>query len=218
MRRSLDKFYEFLDRPLFLSARLLLALLVIPLALSFTEPLWSIDMQAPQYPKGLSIDIYSYTLEGGRDGADLQEVNILNHYIGMRKLDRAELSDLDWIPFALGALGILALRVAAIGNVRALIDLLVATAYFSAFSMFRFVYKLYEYGHNLDPDAPMKVPGFTPAIFGTKQIANFTTSSLPSLGTIYIGIFATGVFALAIWHLWAGRRAFVRREGARSTS
>ncbi len=214
MKNALARFYDFLDRPLFPMARLVLALLVIPLVLAFTQPLWRISMKAPQYPKGLSMDIYAHKVEGGHGGTDVKEINTLNHYIGMKTIDRSELTDLDWIPFALGLLVILTLRCAAIGNVRALIDLLIITGYISVFAFGRFIYKLYVYGHTLDPEAPFKVKPFTPAIFGSKQIANFRTTSWPQLGSILMGVFVVGVAAVTVWHLWAGRRAAVRAEQA----
>ncbi len=212
MKDSLGKFYAFLDRPLFPAARLVLAALVIPLVLVFTQPLWRISMTAPQYPKGLSMDIYAHKVEGGHGGKDIKEINGLNHYIGMKTIDRAGLTDLDWIPFAIGLLAILALRCAAIGNVRALLDLVVVSGYVSVFAFGRFVYKLYAYGHNLDPTAPITVEPFTPAIFGSKQIANFHTTSWPQLGSILMGVFVMGVVAVTLAHLIVGRRDAARAE------
>jgi copper chaperone NosL len=214
MRPALVKFYEFLDRPLFGWSRIVLAVLVIPLLLAFSAPLWKISLEAPQYPKGLYMEIYAHKLDGGDGGRHIKEINTLNHYIGMHPIDRRELSDLDWIPFALGALAVLTLRCAAIGNVRSLIDLVVVTGYVAAFSMGRFVYKLYVFGHNLDPTAPLTMEPFTPAIFGSKQIANFTTHSYPQLGTFYVGIFSVGIVAVLVWHLAAGRRAHVMQRMA----
>ena len=210
IRRALDGFYAFLDRPIALWTRPLLVLMVIPLVLSFWFPLWRLDFKAPQYPKGLSMNIHSYKLEGGHEGKDIPEINNLNHYIGMHKIDRSELNDLDWMPFALGLLVILALRTAAIGNVRSLIDLVVITGYVSLFAMGRFVYKLYTFGHNLDPDAAFKVPGFTPPILGTKTIANFTVTSKPMIATYLIGLFVLGIFGVLAYHLIAGRMAASR--------
>ena len=210
MRLALDKFYTFLDRPLFGWSRLILLVITIPLVLSFTAPLWRISMQAPQYPKGLYMEIYTHKVDGGNKGQHIAEINTLNHYIGMRKIDRAELADLDWIPFALGLLIVLTLRCAVIGNVRALVDLVVLGSYIGAFAFGRFVYKLYVFGHNLDPDAPLKIKPFTPAIFGRKQIANFSTESYPQMGTVYIGIFFIGLFGVLAWHLIAGRRQAMR--------
>jgi copper chaperone NosL len=214
LKQQLDGFYHFIDRPLYMSARLVLALLVIPLALAFTQPLWKISLRAPQYPSGLWMEIYTHKVEGGNKGQHIAEINTLNHYIGMHRIDRAELSDLDWIPFAIGLLIVLALRCAVIGNIRTLIDLVVLTGYVTVFAFGRFVYKLYVFGHNLDPTAPLKVEPFTPAIFGTKQIANFTTTSTPQLGSLYVGLFATGTVALLVWHLVAGRLAMVRATRA----
>lgn len=205
MKDAIAKFYAFLDRPLFGWGRVALALLVIPLALTFTQPLWKISMTAPQYPKGLYLEIYTHKVDGGNKGQHIAEINTLNHYIGMKPIDRAALTDLDWIPFAIGLLAILTLRCAVIGNVRSLIDLLVITGYVSLFAFGRFVYKLWVYGHNLDPDAPLDVEPFTPAIIGTKQIANFTTTSMPQGGSYLIGVFVVGVAAITAWHLIAGR-------------
>lgn len=96
---------------------------------------------------------------------------------------------------------LLTLRVAAIGDVRSLVDLAVLTFYFSVFSAGRFAFKLYTYGHNLDPHAPIHMDPFTPAILGTKQIANFTISSYPRGGTYLVALFASAVVLLTLWHL-----------------
>jgi hypothetical protein len=202
----LDRFYTFLDRPLALWSRVALVLLVIPLVLAFTKPLWRISMEAPQYPKGLWLEIYAHKVDAGNKGQHLDEINTLNHYIGMQKIDRAALTDLDWIPFALGALALLTLRVAAIGNVRMLLDLLVLGGYVMGFAGARFVYRMWVFGHNLDPKAPVTVEPFMPALFGTKQIANFTTHSFPQSGTLLVGVFLLGLVVITGWHLVTGRR------------
>jgi len=198
MNRKLEAFYRHLGRPLRFRSRILLGFLVIPLGLCFTAPLWKIHMRAPQYPNGLDLEIYAHTVDG-----DIQEVNTLNHYIGMARIDRASLSDLDWIPFALGALIVLTLRVAALGENRSLVDLVVLAVYFGVFSMGRFAYKLYVFGHELDPKAPFTVEPFTPAIFGSKQIANFTTFSYPQAGTYWMGVFGVGLLVVLAWN-WRG--------------
>jgi hypothetical protein len=214
MRLYIDSFYAFLAKPLKPRARILLAVLAVPLALAFWQPLWRISMEAPQYPNGLYLDIYAYTVEGGNNGQHLQEINTLNHYIGMHTLDREAMSDLDWLPFALGALLIFALRVAAIGNVSALVDLVVMTTYVSGFAFARFIYTLYIFGHHLNPEAPVKVPGFMPAVLGSKKIANFTTHSWPSAGSYFLMAFVLGTVAVLLWHLISGRRAAVREAKA----
>lgn len=210
LRQSLDSFYAFLDRPLYLRARIALAVLVIPLGLTFAAPLWKISMIAPQYPNGLYMAIYAHKLDGGHAAHDITEINELNHYIGMKPIDRAALTDLDWMPFALGGLALLALRCAAIGNVRTLIDLVVVSGYVATFAFARFLYKLWYFGHSLAPDAPIKLAPFTPAVIGKKQVANFAVESWPQAGTYCVSVFLAGIVAIALWHLIAGRRAALR--------
>ena len=145
-------------------------------------------MKAPQYPQGLKMDIYSYQVVGGNDGHDIQEINVLNHYIGMHTITREELRDLDWIPFALVAMALLSLRASLVGNVRALIDLSMIAGYVLVVAFGRFVWMLWEFGHQLDPKAPVKVEPFMPVVIGQKQIANFLTWSMPQLGSVLIGV------------------------------
>src|SRR5262245_5675201 len=217
MREPIHRFWEFLSRPIQMRARAVLAALIIPLALSFAFPLWNISMKAPQYPKGLTLDIYLYKVEGGNEGQHIQEINTLNHYIGMSPINREQLSDLGWLPFAIGLLILLTLRCAAIGDVRILVDLAVLSTYISLFSLGRFIYRMYVLGHNLDPQAAMKVAPFTPAIFGTKQIANFTVSSYPRGAAVMIAAFVTGVCVVALWVLLRGRNEALREARTSAT-
>jgi hypothetical protein len=190
-----------LRQPLVPRSRIVLAVLVVALGLSLTAPLWSMDFAAPQYPEGLQLSIYAHTVTG-----DINEINTLNHYIGMHRIDRAELSDLDWIPFGIGILALLCLRVAAIGDLRSLVDLSVLFVYFSAFSGARFVYKLWVFGHDLDPKAAITVDPFMPAVLGTKQIANFTTTSLPAGGSVWLLAFGAGLGVVLLWNVWVRAR------------
>jgi copper chaperone NosL len=209
MKEALQKFERFLDQPIRPGSRVLLVLLVFPLVASFLFPLWRIEMFAPQYPEGLSMDIFTFKVEGGHDGLDIQEINTLNHYIGMAPIDGVVLADLDWIPFVFGILGILILRVAVIGNIRMLLDFAVLGSYAGAFLLFRFWYRLWILGHDLDPRAPVEVDPFMPAFFGSKQIANFTVSSFPAFGAVLISLTMGGVVLISAWHLWLGRRQAV---------
>src|SRR6476646_9785439 len=115
------------------------ALLVLP---SYLFPLWKLTMFAPQYPDGLRLSIYSYKLVGGNAGQDIKEINVLNHYIGMRDLAAADFTEFKWIPFVVGALGLLFLRCAVLGNLSTVVDLLVLYLYFGLFSPWSFGYKL----------------------------------------------------------------------------
>jgi hypothetical protein len=201
MQGFAGRFHALMAEPLVPWTRLLLLGLAIPLAVSFTQPLWNIHFVAPQSSQNLDLDIYAHTIEG-----DVGEINTLNFSIGMARIDPQAFSELDWLPFAMSALVLLTLRVAAVGTVRSLIDLSVLLFYFSAFSLSRFYYTLYRFGHNLDPYATVEVEPFTPAIFGTQQVASITTSSYPQAGVWLIGVFALGVVFLTVWHIVRGLR------------
>jgi hypothetical protein len=205
MSRWFDRFQRRMTEPLRPWIRGVLILAVIPLALGATQRLWTVHFLAPQYPKGLELHVYSWTISGGNGGQDVKEINVLNHYVGMRALDPAEFADLDFIPFAIGALVLLALRAAAVGDVRSLLDLAVLTSYFGVFSLFRFAYTLYTYGHHLDPRAPIQMEGFMPPLLGSKEIANFTVASFPGAGTLLIGIFGATLVLLALREVAAAR-------------
>jgi hypothetical protein len=200
MTTWLQGFYRHLTDPLLPWTRLAIALAVVPLALAPTQKLWTMHFEAPQYPKGLDLYVYAYTISGGNEGVDLSEINTLNHYVGMKKLDPADFADLDFLPFAMGILAVLALRVAAIGDVRALLDLAVMTCYLGLFSFGRFVFMLYNYGHDLDPQAPIQLEAFMPPILGEKQMANFVVGSWPELGTLLMGVYGTVVVGFALWY------------------
>jgi len=81
---------------------------------------------------------------------------------------------------------------------RYVIDLLTLFTYFGAFSMASFVYRLYSYGHTLDPRAAVHIEPFMPVIIGTQQIANFKQSSLPQSGSFLLAGYAVCLI-LAIW-------------------
>jgi copper chaperone NosL len=199
------KDFSLLYRPLDRTARIILLLLIVALLFSLIEPLWRISLKAPQYPDGLYMDIYSYKIDGGHDGQDVNEINELNHYIGMQRIERAAFADLDWMPFAFGVLALLSLRVVAMGNLSSLIDLTVLSLYVSAFAMGRFVYREYAFGHTLDSHAAVKIQPFTPVFLGTKQVANFTTSAMPQLGSLLFGLFLIGLMVLTARQFFAAR-------------
>jgi len=183
MRRLLHAATELLDIELDLRARALVVLAAVLLCAVYVAPLWNLTMFAPQYPHGLRLDIWSYQLVGGNEGQDLKEINVLNHYIGMRDLVAADFTEFHWIPFVIGTLALLSLRAAVHGRMHALVDVTTLMVYVAAFSLWSFGHKLYEYGHNLAPDAAVKVPGFMPPVFGGQQIANFEVYSYPQGGS-----------------------------------
>ncbi|MCP4567440.1 MAG: hypothetical protein GY841_07660 [FCB group bacterium] len=179
-----------LFKPITMKSRMLLLLAVLVLIPTFFLPLWNLEFWSYQYPDGLTLDIYSYKLEGGDDGAHLAEINILNHYIGMAALENEDFLELKWIPFAIGVFIILTLRAVVFGKIGKVLDVLMLFTYFGLFSLWSFWYKLHFYGHNLDPKASVNIEPFTPPIFGFEQVGQFKVWSYPSAGSYLLVGFA----------------------------
>lgn len=198
MTDLLKREFRFLARPLSLTSRLLLLASVVALMASYWTPLWRIRLVAPQYSEGLTLDIHSWRIVAGNKGQDIVEINNLNHYIGMKPLAEADFFEMRWMPFIIGVFVIYTLRAAVFGMMRYVVDLFMLFSYFGAFSLGSFYYRMWTYGHQLDPKAAVHIKPFTPVIFGTQQIANFTQSSLPQLATYLLAAYVA-CLVLAMW-------------------
>jgi hypothetical protein len=191
--------FRFLHKPLNFVSRLLLLAAAVAIAASFFFPLWKMHLVAPQYSDGLDLYIYSYKIQGGGlNGQHLVEINNLNHYIGMKPIQQADFLEMRWIPFVFGLIILLILRSIVFGEMSNVVDLFALFSYFGIFSIGSFWYRLYEYGHNLDPMAPMRIEPFTPLLIGVKQIANFRESSFPQAGA-YLLFLSVLLILLAGW-------------------
>ena len=215
MLKILQPVNRFLNEPIGLSARVMLLAAAALLAATYVLPLWNLTMFAPQYPDGLRLDIYSHTLVGGNNGQDIKEINVLNHYIGMQDLVNESFTEFKWMPFVIGALGLLMLRAAVHGTVAALVDVTMLFVYFGGFSLWSFGYKLYRYGHDLAPTAAVQVPPFMPPMFGYRQIANFEVYSYPRPGTYAMAAVVVLLVAALAWTWWDARRSGRAPAGAR---
>ncbi len=183
----LGREFRFLAKPLNAWSRLFLLLAAVAILTSLFFPLWKMHLVAPQYSDGLDLYIHSYKIAGGGlNGQHLVEINNLNHYIGMAPIMQADFLEMRWMPFMFGLITLLILRSVVFGQMGNVVDLFAVYCYFGIFSIGSFWYRLYQYGHNLDPHAPMHITPFTPLLLGTKQIANFRESSYPELGAILL--------------------------------
>ncbi|MEX2047214.1 MAG: NosD domain-containing protein [Chloroflexota bacterium] len=171
-------------------------------------PVWVAQLIAPQYPKGLWLRAYGSRLEG-----DVREINGLNHYIGMRPLDAASIPELQLWPLAIGAALVLILiaglrrgllgRLALLGLWAIPLTILVDIQRW-----------LYVFGHELDPDAALRVGQFTPLVIGPTQIWNFKVLALP--GTALVALAGAAILVTVARRL-PGRGsglAAVRRAAA----
>jgi len=175
-------------------------------------PLWHIRLLAPQYPEGLGMDIHARTVVGAKEH-DLENINELNHYIGMKVIEPEKIADLRVIPWLIAGLGLLGFVVAIARKRALLIGWLMGFGILGAIGLWDFWHWEYSYGHDLDyAHAIIKVPGMTyePPLVGTKQLLNFTASSWPAAGAVLLGVaFVLGVIAIVAGGRGAARRATV---------
>ena len=215
-KRLLSEEFDFLEQPLPLGSRLIAVAAAAMLIIVFLFPLWNMTFYSNQYTDGLVLNIYAYHLEGGKTANrdDLREINSLNHYIGMRPLLESDFGEFVWLPFAIGGLMLLTLRAAVLGKMSKLVDVFVIFAYFSLYSFWSFYYRLYTYGHHLDPTAAIKVEPFTPPLFGTQVVGNFTVYSYPDIASFAFFAFGILLVAAIIWAWRSGRHAVPPAAGS----
>jgi copper chaperone NosL len=164
------------------STRALLAFAALLLAVAYVRPLWHIGLIAPQYPEGLGMYIWINTITGQKTH-DLQNINGLNHYIGMQEIHPEMFPELRIMPALVGGLIGLGLLAALVGRRGLLYTWTGAFAALALAGLATFWRWGYQYGHNLDPTAAIKVPGmaYQPPLIGSKQLLNFYATSWPAL-------------------------------------
>ncbi len=190
------------------SSRLLLAVAALALGLVFVLPLWHISLEAPQYPEGLGLYISVNQIRGEKP-QDLNSINNLNHYIGMKVITPEDIPELKFMPWLVA--GLIGTGLAAAGRGRRvyLYAWVTVFALGAAAGLADFYRWGYDYGHDLDPHAIIKIPGmsYQPPLIGNKQMLNFNSSSWPAAGGwVAIAVLAIGV-ALVIRELRHARRA-----------
>jgi copper chaperone NosL len=171
------------------------------LAGAFFLPLWAVYLQAPQYPEGLGMLIRINDITGLKPN-DLESINNLNHYIGMKRIEPSSIAELRLMPFIVGGLMILGAAAAALGRrwmARTWVALFLMLAVAGLADFYRWEY---DYGHDLDMEnAIIKVPGmnYQPPLIGSKQLLNFRATSLPATGGyLLMASLALGVLAVVL--------------------
>jgi copper chaperone NosL len=159
--------------------RVLLVICGFGLIVVLFTPMWRIDLQAPQYPEGLRMLIYANKLAGNVD-----IINGLNHYIGMKTLHTDDFPEFKILPAIIIFFSLFFLVAGAIGKRRWMNILCFLFICFGIIAMIDFWRWEYDYGHNLNPDAAIIVPGmaYQPPLIGFKQLLNFGAYSMPDIG------------------------------------
>ncbi len=176
------------------TSRILVAFASGALIAVFFLPAWRIDLFAPQYPEGLTMNIWINGLTGQVD-----IINGLNHYIGMKKISVDMFPEFKFLPYVVGFYMLFGMAVAITGSRKFLLAYLGLTVIGGALAMYDFYKWGYDYGHNLDPTAPIQVPGlsYQPPLFGHKRLLNFDAYSFPDVGGwIVIG---AALLAFGVW-------------------
>ncbi|MCX6155370.1 MAG: hypothetical protein NT007_14550 [Candidatus Kapabacteria bacterium] len=171
------------------TSSLIFAIAALLLVIVYFTPIWTIGLEAPQYPEGIGLKIMISGIEGKKPN-DLQSLNGLNHYIGMQKINPESIVELKIMPYIILFFIVFGILIALVKKK------ILGWIWVGLFAMVGIVglYDFYlwefDYGHNLNPHAAIKVPGMTyqPPMIGSLQLLNFTATSYPGIGGIVIGL------------------------------
>ena len=186
---SIAEFFRVVSRarsPMLLGAALLVAAATV-------LPVWGMVLVSTQYPEGLRMVVYPAGIAG-----DLAEINALNHYIGMRPISDGFFVELQYLrPVLLGVAAALVLAaIARHTRWLTIVPLAVMTGLgLGGLGLMR--YRLWQFGHQLDPQAPITIDPFTPPMIGLNQIAQFATYSYFSWG-LFLPLAAAALLALVV--------------------
>lgn len=183
-------------------SKILIFISGILLILVLFVPLWQIELEAPQYPEGLVLKMYPHKI-----GGNVDIINGLNHYIGMRTLHTKDFIEFTVLPYIVGFFALLCFIVVALKKQKWLTVLFTLFVIFGIVAMIDFWRWEYAYGHELNPDAPIQVPGmaYQPPLIGYKQLLNFGAFSIPDIGG-FLFILVGLLLLIALLLPWFKRR------------
>ena len=172
-------------------SKILFLISSLVLIVTFFTPIWKISLSAPQYPEGLGLLIWIDKVDGLNEN-DLKTINGLNHYIGMKEIHPDEIPELKYMPYIIVFFILFGVIGAFFGNEKWILIWLILIIITGFAGIYDFYQWEYEYGTNLNPNAPIRVPGanYIPPLIGTKQLLNIKATSTPYIGAIalFVGI------------------------------
>ncbi len=184
------------------TSRILVAFASLALIAVYFLPAWRIDLFAPQYPEGLSMHIWINRITG-----DVDIINGLNHYIGMKRITVEMFPEFKYLSYVVAFFMLFGLIVAITGNRKMLLAYIILTIIGGLLVLYDLYRWGYEYGHDLDPTAPIKIEGlsYQPPVLGHKRLLNFDAYSFPDIaGWIVI---VAGLVATSVWFIeWYRQR------------
>ena len=187
--------------------RILTLVAAVLMVAVYFVPLWNVRLTAPQYPEGLGMHIRINTVEGATEN-DLNNINNLNHYIGMKRIEPESIPELRLMPWIVAALVVTGLATALIARrklIYAWTALFLTVAIVGLVDFWKWEY---DYGHHLDNEhAILKIPGmsYQPPLIGAKQLLNFRATSWPALGGLLAGV-AMALAVAAVFFAWREKK------------
>lgn len=160
-------------------SRVLILVSALLMVSAYFTPLWQISLWAPQYPEGLNMKIWIDRLSG-----DVDIINGVNHYIGMKHIGQEMFPELQYLVYVFGAIIAFGVLAAILAKRWALYTYLLLLLILGLGVLVDMYLWGYDYGHNLDPSAAIKVPGmaYQPPLIGYKELLNFLAYSGPDTG------------------------------------
>ena len=179
-------------------SRITIALCSLVLISAYFIPLWQILMWAPQYPEGLEMKIWINTLTG-----DVKTISALNHYIGMQHIEVDMFPEFGYMIYIVGFIIAFGLLTALVNKRFMLVSYIGLFVVTGIAALIDFYLWGYDYGHNLNPDAPIIIPGmaYQPPLIGTKILLNFTAFSGPDIGGWVFIIVAAVLIGLLVYEI-----------------
>lgn len=193
------------------TTRIILGVASLSLIATFFVPLWQIMLWAPQYPEGLVMKIWHNNLSGNID-----IINGLNHYIGMKHISVDMFPEFEYIGLLIGFLMAVGLLAALLASGRILFFFTLLSYGYGFAALYDFWSWGYDYGHNLDPNAAIKVPdmSYQPPVIGYKNLLNFTSYSGPDIGAWIIIVVCLLATVLWWWEFFRQRKSGAGKAGA----
>ncbi len=168
---------------------------------SMRYPMWYMYLDSNNFPNGIGMSIWATHPGDPEDIAQLdgglKEVNVLNHFIGMKEISTETLPVFSVLPVVLVIMAFACVIAAFVRKKWASFSVVILFAVISVSGVIVLIYSLYSFGHNLDPTAAIKIDPFMPGIYGEHKLAQFTTYSNFYWGT-YLLVFAF-ILTVAAW-------------------
>lgn len=185
------------------SSAVLITIACLAMIVSLFVPLWTVTLEAPQYPEGLILEIWLNKL-----GGQVDIISELNHYIGMKKISVEMFPEFEYMSTILLGVVISGLLVAILRKKWLFVFWFVVFFGIAALGIYDFWSWEYDYGHNLDPRAAIKIPDmyYQPPLLGCKQLLNFNACSFPATGGWIVILSGTLSFLVFAYELFFNKK------------